>query len=302
VADAEAALRGLERLLTGVTLEPGETPTACGTLLSGRVTARAALRGALLDLEARRAGRPLAIHLAARAGSTRGAPLSSVAVNCLLAASDPEVLRAEAARARAAGYHAVKLKLGRATLAEDVARLRAVREGVGPSVRLRGDANGAWSVRDALEALEALAPLDLEYVEQPVAARDIDGLAEVRRESGVRIAADESVASESGLLRLLATGAVDVVVLKPATLGGAERALELAARARQAGIDVVFTHALESAVGARHALHCAAAWGDAHGIHGLVTAGLFATDLAEPVDARGGSVAVPAVPGLGVDP
>jgi o-succinylbenzoate synthase len=302
VADAETALRGLGPLLAGATVEPGETPAAFGTLLSDRVTARAALQGALLDLEARRAGRPLAIHLAARAGSTCGTPLSSVAVNCLLAASDPEALRAEASRARAAGYRAVKIKLGGGAVAGDVARLRAAREGLGPSVRLRADANGAWSVREAIGVLAALASFDLEYVEQPVAARDIDGLAEVRRESAVRIAADESVASESGMLRLLAADAVDVVVLKPATLGGAERALELAAKARQAGMDVVFTHALESAVGARHALHCAAAWGDAQGIHGLVTAGLFAADVAEPVDARRGSVAVPAVPGLGVEP
>jgi len=300
VADADMALRGLEQQLTGATLEPGETSAAFSALLSGRVAARAALQGALLDLEARRAGRPLAVHLAARAGSTCGAPLSSVAVSCLLAASDPEALHAEANRASAAGYRAVKIKLGSGTLARDVARLRAAREGGGPFLRLRADANGAWSVREALEALEALASFDLEYVEQPVAAQDVDGLAEVRRKSAVRVAADESVASESGMLRMLAAGAADVVVLKPAMLGGAARALELAAMARQAGMEVVFTHALESAVGARHALHCAAAWGDARGIHGLVTAGLFEADVAEPVCARGGGVAVPAAPGLGV--
>lgn len=302
VADAELALRGLQQQLTGATVEPGEMSAASGTLPSGRGAARAALQGALLDLEARRAGRPLAVHLAARAGSACGAPLSSVAVSCLLTANDPEVLRAEATRARAAGYRAVKIKLGSGTLARDVARLRAAREGGGPSLRLRADANGAWSVRQALEALEALASFDLEYVEQPVAAEDVDGLAEVRRKSAVRVAADESVASESGVLRMLAAGAADVVVLKPAMLGGAERALELAARARQAGVEVVFTHALESAVGARHALHCAAAWGDARGVHGLVTAGLFETDVAEPVDGRDGGVAVPAAAGLGVAP
>ena len=107
-------------------------------------------------------------------------------------------------------------------------------------------------------------------------------------------------ASEDGMRRLLAAGAADVVVLKPASLGGAGRALDFALLARQAGMRVVFTHALESAIGARHALHCAAAWGDAEGIHGLVTAGLFEADVAEPPGCQGGYVAIPDAPGLGV--
>jgi o-succinylbenzoate synthase len=218
----------------------------------------------------------------------------------LLTAHDPDALFSEAVLAREAGYRAVKIKLGGGAAERDVARLRAVRDGVGPSVRIRGDANGAWSVRDALAALETFAPFGLEYVEQPVAARDIDGLAELRRRAAVKVAADESVASEDGMLRLLAAGAADVVVLKPATLGGAGRALELASLARQAGMRVVFTHAFESAVGARHALHCAAAWGDAEEVHGLVTAGLFETDVAEAPGCQGGYVAAATGPGLGV--
>ena len=294
------SLRAVEHLLAGSSLRPGDWPAEFEHHFAGRPAARAALQGALLDLDARRAGRPLSVHLAARAGPTCGAPLSRVPVSTLLTAHDPDALFSEAVLAREAGYRAVKIKLGGGTVESDVARLRAVRDGVGPSVGLRGDANGAWSVRDALAALEAFAPFDLEYVEQPVAAPDIDGLAELRRRAAVKVAADESVASEDGMLRLLAAGAADVVVLKPATLGGAGRALELASLARQAGMRVVFTHAFESAVGARHALHCAAAWGDAEGVHGLVTAGLFESDVAEPPGSQGGHVAVPAGPGLGV--
>jgi len=300
--EAEAALQAVERLLAGASPQPGEWPAAFEHHFAGRPAARAALQGALLDLDARRAGRTLAAHLAARAGATCGAPLSRVPVSVLLTARDPEALFSEAVLARDAGYRAVKVKLGDAAVKSDVARLRTVREAIGPSLRLRGDANGAWSVREALEALDAFAPFDLEYVEQPVAAHDIDGLAEVRRGAAVRVAADEAVASEHGMLRLLAAGGADVVVLKPATLGGAGRALELAMLARDEGVRVVFTHAFESAIGARHALHCASAWGDAAGIHGLVTAGLFETDIAEPPRCHGGCVAVPADPGIGVKP
>lgn len=300
VSESEAALRSVERLLMQAAVRPDDWPAALDDLLLGAPAARAALQGALLDLEARRAGLPLAAHLAARAASTCGATLSCVPVSALLAARAPEALRAEAIRARESGHGAVKIKLGSAALAEDVARLHAVREAIGPAVRLRGDANGAWSVAEALAALAAFAPCDMEYVEQPVVAHDIEGLAELRRRAAVRVAADESVASEQGLLRVLATGAADVVVLKPATLGGPARALELATQVRQAGAGVVFTHTFETAVGARHALHCAAAWGDAHGIHGLKTAGLFEADIAEPVGCRDGSAAVPAAPGLGI--
>ena len=299
VDEAEASLRAVGQLLRGVSLRPGACPARSDDRLVGRPAARAALQSALLDLEARRAGRPLAAQLAAHSGTTCGKPLSRVPVSALLMAQDPDALFPEAVLAREAGFRAVKIKLGSA-VQSDTARLRAVRDGIGPSIRLRGDANGAWSVRDALAALEAFAPFDLEYVEQPVAAHDIDGLAELRRHAAVKVAADESVASEDGMQRLLAAGAADVVVLKPATLGGAGRALELASLARQAGMRVVFTHAFESAVGARHALHCAAAWGDAEGVHGLATAGLFETDVAEPPACHDGLVAVPPGPGIGV--
>jgi O-succinylbenzoate synthase len=165
---------------------------------------------------------------------------------------------------------------------------------------LRGDANGAWSPAEARRALQALAEFGLEYVEQPVAADAIEALAELRRLALVRVAADEAVATAQGALRLMDAAAADVVVLKPASVGGPMRALEIAVQARRAGIGVVFSHAFESAVGARHALHCAAAWGDASTAHGLCTEGLFATDVANPVVCRDGFAAVGSAPGLGI--
>jgi len=300
VAEAGAALRSAEQWLVQAAVRAGDWPAALADLLAGTPAARAALQGALCDLEARRAGLSLAAYLAARAAATCGMALSRVRVSALLAARESDALRAEAGRARELGFSAVKIKLGGRALAEDVARLQAVRQAIGPMVRLRGDANGAWTVAEARAALEAFAPHDVEYVEQPVAATDIDGLAELRRSAVVGVAADESVASERGLRRVIAAGAADVVVLKPAALGGPARALELAALARQAGMRVVFTHAFETAIGARHALHCAAAWGDAPGIHGLQTAGLFVTDVAEPVSCHDGGAEVPVAPGLGI--
>ena len=298
VQQAHAALVAAESMLCGAAAEPGAWAPELDALLSGAPAARAAVQGALWDLAARGAGRPLADQLAA--GTARGDVLRQVPTSALLVAREPGSLREEAARARDAGHRAAKIKLGARSLGEDVARARAAREGLGPEVRLRGDANGAWSPREARVALEALAELDFDYVEQPLAVDDLEGFVELHRLSPVRIAADESVATEASARRLLATGAVDVVVLKPAMLGGPARALEIAARARQAGVEVVFSHTFESAVGARHALHCAAAWGETSAVHGLCTQGLFVADVAAPVACRGGLAAITDAPGLGI--
>ena len=270
--------------------------------LADAPAARAALAGALCDLQARAAAQSLAKYLASSVLTSHGPPLGDVAVHALLVSQDPGTLRAEAARAVAAGFRALKLKLGAGPLAADVERARAARDGGGDTVALRGDANGAWDEAAAIAALEALAPFGFEYVEQPLPAGDLAGLATLRRRSPLRIAADESVATVEGAERVIDRGAVDAVVLKPAMLGGPLRALEIAARARSAGMQVVFSHAFESAVGARHALHCAAAWGDAGAVHGLGTAGLFVQDLAEPVDVAHGVASVGVGPGIGVTP
>jgi o-succinylbenzoate synthase len=299
---ANALLIAAKPLLCGPELEAGTWTPALDAYLSAAPAARAAVQGALWDLAARRAGRPLADQLALQANTWHRSVLRHVQASALLVSREPGALREEATRARQAGHHAVKIKLGAASLADDVARARAAREGLGPAVRLRGDANGAWSLHAARVALEALAEFDFDYVEQPLAADDFEGCAALHRLTPVRIAADESVASENGALRLLSIGAADVVVLKPATLGGPGRALEIAVRARQAGIEVVFSHTFESAVGARHALHCAAAWGDPSAVHGVCTGGLFVSDVAAPVECTGGTAGISGAPGLGITP
>jgi o-succinylbenzoate synthase len=297
--DATAWLREVAARMEGASLQSVDR---LEQQLAGAPAALAALRGALCDLAARGAARSLARYLASCVPATAGPVLDDVAVHALLTSTDPAALRQEAANARAAGFRALKIKLGAVPLELDLARTRAARDGAGAAIALRGDANGAWNEDTARAALDALAPLGFEYVEQPLPATDIGGLAALRRCSPVRIAADESVATAEGALRLIDIGAADVVVLKPATLGGPLRALEIATLAREAGIGVVFSHAFESAVGAHHALHCAAAWGDAGAVHGLCTAGLFAPDVAAPVACTHGAASVSAGPGIGVMP
>jgi o-succinylbenzoate synthase len=302
VEESLAALEDAGRMLVDTDIEPGDWPSELALCLRNASAARAAVQGALWDLAARQAGRPLSELLARHVTPFGGAGLSRVASHALLIEREPDALRDEAARARSLGFRAVKIKLGAARLDDDVARARAAREGIGPDLRLRGDANGAWTESAAIEAIDALAGFNLDFVEQPLPAGELAGLGRLRRRSAVRIALDESVATEEGALRAIATGAGQVCVLKPATLGGPARAFEIAAMARDAGCEVVFTHAFESAVGARHALHCAAAFGEPQAIHGLCTQGLFTRDIAEPVVCAGGTASLSKAPGLGITP
>jgi o-succinylbenzoate synthase len=301
-ADSLASLQEFAGRLRGSDVEPEELGRAW-VVPDGSPAARAAMEGAMLDLAARQDGRALRDRLAASIGAVAAGPaLSRVPVSALLVGDSPELVAASAARACAAGFRAAKLKLGTGPLALDLARLRVAREVVGPDFVLRGDANGAWSADEALTALAGCAEFALEYVEQPVAAGDLPGLRQLRGHTPVRVAADEAATTGAVAMQLIDQELVDVVVLKPALLGGSLRALEIAARARAAGIDVVFTHAFESAVGARHALQCAAAWGDDTRAHGLVTDGLFERDVAEPVAADAGFATIAHQAGLGIAP
>jgi O-succinylbenzoate synthase len=198
----------------------------------------------------------------------------------------PEVL------ARFPGARTAKVKVAEPgqTLADDVARVNAVR-GLVPTVRV--DANGGWSVAEAIEAANALtADGPLEYVEQPCAT--VPELAELRRHIEVPIAADESIRKADDPLHVVRSGAADVAVLKVAPLGGVAKLLEIAARV---DIPIVVSSALDSAVGIGRGLLAAAALPDLRHACGLGTGGLFVDDVVEPVTPVDGYLPVtPVVP------
>ena len=192
------------------------------------------------------------------------------------AAQVPDVL------ARFPGARTAKVKVAEAgqTLAEDVARVNAVRAHL-PTVRV--DANAGWDVDGAVAAIEALtADGPLEYVEQP--CRSVAELAEVRRRVVTPIAADECIRKADDPLHVVRAGAADVAVLKVAPLGGISALLRIA---EQIDIPVVISSALDSAVGIAIGLSAAAALPSLQHACGLGTGGLFVEDVAEvpaPVD------------------
>jgi o-succinylbenzoate synthase len=259
--------------------------------------ARAALDAALHDLAARARRESVAELLAGGA-----APRTRLGVNALVAAESPAAAARCAQRSVSDGFRTLKLKVGVRGQARDQARVAAVRDAVGGEVRIRLDANGAYDEAGALRAIEGLAPSNIEFFEQPVAPADLAALARIRAASPIPIAADESLTGQRAAEDLIAREAADLLILKPAALGGLRTAARIAARARAAGVAVAVTTLLGSAVGLAAALQLAAALPGPLPDSGLATGALLEWDLADSLVVAGGALALPASPGLGVAP
>lgn len=223
---------------------------AAAAALVGNTTAKCALDLALFDAAAARAGSDLPVLLGTTATRVRTDMTLSLA-------SAAEMARA-AVRHRAQGFEVLKIKVG-LDPAEDVARVAAVAAATG--ARLRLDANQGWSRRDALFVLDALAEreVDIELVEQPLAAHDLDGMARVRAASPWPLLADESVHDARDVVRVAAHEAADIVNVKLAKCGGLRAALEVVAVARSHGLEVIVGCMLEPPATVRAAAALAAA-------------------------------------------
>ncbi len=193
---------------------------------------------------------------------------------------------------KASGCRTAKVKVADpgGDLAADVERVASVREALGPKGRIRVDANAAWTVHEAVPAIEALeaAAGGLEYAEQP--CRTLPELADVRRRVQVRIAADESIRHAADPAKVALAGAADVAIVKVAPLGGVRAALQIA---RAAGLPVVVSSAVDSSVGLAAGLALAAALPDLPYACGLGTADLLSVDVTSAALAPvGGMLAV----------
>jgi O-succinylbenzoate synthase len=203
-----------------------------------------------------------------------------VPVNVTVPAVGPEQAHRIAA---AGGCRTAKVKVAEPgqTLADDEARLEAVRDALGPDAAIRVDANGAWSVDDAVTAIAALdrAAGGLEYAEQPCGS--VEDLAVVRRRVDVPIAADESIRRAEDPYRVRDLEAADIAVLKVQPLGGVRACLRIA---EDIGLPVVVSSALETSVGISAGLALAAALPELPYACGLATVQLLTADVAaEPL-------------------
>jgi O-succinylbenzoate synthase len=214
-----------------------------------------------------------------------------VPVNVTVPAVGPELARDLVVASGGCRTAKVKVAQDGQGLTEEIARLEAVRDALGPGGAIRIDVNGRWDLDTTLARLPALdrAAGGLEYVEQPCAT--VPELAAVRRAVDIPVAADESVRRAADPLAVARAGAADVLVLKVAPLGGVRACLELA---EQAALPVVVSSALETSVGLAAGLALAAALPELPFACGLATGQLLTDDLvADPPIVVDGAIAVP---------
>ena len=277
---ARAALEAYRPVLQdGDGLDGGELLDACRAA-DDLPQALAAVDVALWDRAGRRHGVAVAALLSDSA-------LDEVRVNATIGAVDRAGAAASAAAARAAGFGCVKLKVG---IGDDAGRVAAVRAALGPQVLLRLDANGAWTVDEAVRAIASLSAAGLELVEEPV--HGLAALREVRERVAVRIAMDETAAEPGSLT----SGAADAVCLKLSRCGGISGLLAAATLVRASGAEPYVASTLDGPLGIAAALHAAAAL-RLRAACGLATLDLF-EGVEHPLAARDGVIAVPRGPGL----
>jgi L-alanine-DL-glutamate epimerase-like enolase superfamily enzyme len=260
--------------------------------------ARCGFDGAIHGLQAQLKG----LSVARLLGATP--PLTLPANTVIGSQETGETLRV-ARDAVARGFRTLKLKVGGQSDQEDLARIEAVRhtlDAMKPDLRLRIDANGAWHAPEALQILRQIAPLRIELVEQPVPAQDLEGLARVHAESPIPVAADESLAHQTGRQAALDGKICSLAVLKPMVLGGLRACARFSAAARECTVRCYVTTTFEGGVGTALAAHLAAAIADPELACGLASDEVLDADFPPELIPREGRLRIREKPGLGWRP
>lgn len=177
-----------------------------------------------------------------------------------ISVNDPEEMAKDSLDAIRRGYETLKIKVGKDSLM-DIERMKAIRKAVGYDVKLRIDANQGWKPKEAVQALRKMEDegLKIEFVEQPVAAHDIEGLKFVTDNISIPVLADESVFSPEDALTILQQRAADLINIKLMKTGGLHNALKICSLAEIYGVECMIGCMLEAKVSVNAAVHLAAA-------------------------------------------
>ncbi len=280
----------------------------------------AAASTAWSDLQARRAELPLYRWLlrsqlpAHNQAADEGAFTEQVALplSALMPTGSPESVAQAGKLAVSEGYCAAKLKVGSDRFETDLLRIESLRQAVGPSLKLRLDANQAWDLSTAEANLAQLEPFDIDYVEEPTGR--LAALTELAAASPVNIAIDESIQNLADLNQVLTPAShqkAPVLVIKPTVLGDLAQLWQTLSKiGNLSKLRVVITSAMDSSLGIAAAAHFATALALAAKQQpsqmdpcGLGTASLLAADLcASSLEISQGKLLLPKGPGLGLVP
>ncbi|MDW0109865.1 mandelate racemase/muconate lactonizing enzyme family protein [Sporosarcina aquimarina] len=218
----------------------------------GNSSAKAALDMAIHDLLGQLAGMPLYQFL--------GGHKNTLETNFTVSVNDPVEMSEDAVRYVAEGFTTLKVKVGTGSAELDIERVKAIRDRVGPTVKIRLDANQGWQAKEAVRTIGLMedAGLGIELVEQPVHADDIEGLRYVTQHTLTPIMADESVFSPKDALRVLQNRAADLINIKLMKSGGIHEALKINSLAESYGVECMTGSMIETKLGITAAAHFAA--------------------------------------------
>lgn len=268
---------------------------AVESALKGRIWTKAGVDNALHDLQAKVMGQPVATLLGGR-GSDK-VPVIGPVVGIMA----PDEMARFAAEQSKAGFRAIKIKVGE-TPEIDIARVKAVREAIGPATRLRVDANDHYRPADAIRLIRGIERYDIEHVEQPLARGDILGMAEVKRSISVPLMTDDMVATPMDAMNVVRLNAADRVKVK-VTKHGLDGAQTIIAMLEAAGIVCVLGHVFEmglAAVAEAQLAACARNLAPPHEIGSLRPMGATVDIITDDLRPEPGFMNVPSGPGLGV--
>ena len=250
-----------------------------------------ALETALLDLQSRKSGIPLRRLL-------NDSAADQVQVN----AFSGSICQENSSEAQKFGFTVIKLKAGVLPVADEIRCLHALCATLLPEVRIRLDANGAWTLEEALYFLDAASALPIESLEEPLRNPGLAEFVRLQSATDIILALDESL-QRLNFDAILSCGNIRRLVLKPGVLGGMKQSYDMAAKAAAAGMESVVTSLVDSAVGIHAACQLAAAVDPlSPGMaHGLATSNWLQEDVARPPAIRAGYLSLPDKPGSGID-
>lgn len=207
-------------------------------VIYGNTSIKSAFDIALYDIASQHAGLPLYKFIGGENNKT-------IITDYTVSIDEPAKMAADAVKIKEQGYPAIKVKLGK-NGKMDVERMKAIRAAVGDTIPLRIDANQGWGVEEAIETLQALAPLNIQHCEEPIARWNYLQLPHVKRESPIPIMADECCGDHHDAERLIKLNACDYMNIKLGKSGGIFNALKIVSLAEAAGIHLQVGAMLES--------------------------------------------------------
>lgn len=256
---------------------------------------KSAIEIAVRDAAARTLGQPLHVMMG-------GAFRDRFPMSGGIGTEAPEVMAAKALKFKDRGFKTVKLKIDSVNdLDTDVARVRVVREAIGPAMNIRLDGNGVYNVPKAVRLCSAIEKYGIESLEQPVQAHDLKGMAEIRRKIGIPLMADESVHTIHDALAVIEHRAADIIKLKVSKCGGLGPSRRIADLCQAAGIEVTVGNGFNTSLLATAELQLACS------SSAILPAGEFIgpdkleDDICGPMLIENGDAILPKGPGLGVE-